>query len=63
VPHLHWWLTPRHRDDPRPAGPIWENLDVLRDMWTEGGFAPAHELEAAAGQLRDELGRRSLTPG
>lgn len=19
VPHLHWWLTPRHHDDPRPG--------------------------------------------
>jgi diadenosine tetraphosphate (Ap4A) HIT family hydrolase len=21
VPHLHWWLTPRHDDDPRPGAP------------------------------------------
>jgi diadenosine tetraphosphate (Ap4A) HIT family hydrolase len=22
VPHLHWWLTPRHIDDARATGPI-----------------------------------------
>src|SRR3954464_3227902 len=27
VPHLHWWITPRHTVDDRPAAPIWENLD------------------------------------
>jgi diadenosine tetraphosphate (Ap4A) HIT family hydrolase len=37
VPHLHWWLTPRHGDDPRPGGPIWEDLDFLRALW--GGEA------------------------
>jgi diadenosine tetraphosphate (Ap4A) HIT family hydrolase len=31
VAHLHWWLTPRHADDPRPKGPIWENPDFLRE--------------------------------
>ena len=30
VPHLHWWLTPRYVDDPRPHAPIWEDLDFLR---------------------------------
>jgi diadenosine tetraphosphate (Ap4A) HIT family hydrolase len=47
VPHLHWWLTPRYVDDPRPTAPIWENFDFLRDQWT-GGAQP------------DELERRSL---
>ena len=35
VAHLHWWLTPRHADDPRPTAPIWENLDFLHELWTE----------------------------
>jgi diadenosine tetraphosphate (Ap4A) HIT family hydrolase len=26
VPHLHWWLTPRHIDDARATGPIWEDM-------------------------------------
>jgi diadenosine tetraphosphate (Ap4A) HIT family hydrolase len=30
VPHLHWWLTPRHANDPRPTGPIWKDMDFLR---------------------------------
>lgn len=34
VSHLHWWITPRHHDDPRPSGPIWEDLDFLRAQWT-----------------------------
>lgn len=51
VPHLHWWLTPRHADDPRPAGPIWENLDFLRAQWT----ASSRPTDAARTQLRGEL--------
>jgi hypothetical protein len=42
VPHLHWWLTPRYLDDPRPSAPIWENFDFLRDQWT-GGARPGEE--------------------
>ena len=34
VAHLHWWLTPRPHDDRRPTGPIWEDLDFLRNLWT-----------------------------
>jgi diadenosine tetraphosphate (Ap4A) HIT family hydrolase len=34
IPHLHWWLTPRHPDDARPTGPIWEDMDFLRALWT-----------------------------
>jgi diadenosine tetraphosphate (Ap4A) HIT family hydrolase len=40
VAHLHWWLTPRHRDDPHPRGPIWEDagfLDALRAGPTKPG--------------------------
>lgn len=25
IPHLHWQLIPRYRDDPRWTGPIWTN--------------------------------------
>jgi diadenosine tetraphosphate (Ap4A) HIT family hydrolase len=50
--HLHWWITPRHADDPRPGAPIWENLDFLRAHGTEQAVpAPAE---------RDELRRRLL---
>ena len=37
VPHLHWWITPRYQTDPRPTGPIWEDLDFLRTHWGSGG--------------------------
>jgi diadenosine tetraphosphate (Ap4A) HIT family hydrolase len=52
VPHLHWWLTPRHDDDPRPQGPIWEDLAYLRQLWT-GGLRPP-------GEERDRLKQRLL---
>ncbi|MGH9016710.1 MAG: HIT family protein [Acidimicrobiales bacterium] len=56
VPHLHWWITPRYADDPRPRSPIWENLDWLRDMWVdEPAMVPADGLEADARLLRAQL--------
>jgi diadenosine tetraphosphate (Ap4A) HIT family hydrolase len=45
VPHLHWWLTPRYDDDPRPHGPIWEDVDFLRDQWTGGGRPDEEQRE------------------
>jgi diadenosine tetraphosphate (Ap4A) HIT family hydrolase len=36
VAHVHWWLTPRPHDDPRARGPIWEDMDFLRALWTRG---------------------------
>ena len=60
VPHLHWWLTPRHADDPRPRSPIWENLDFLREMWTGEGHADTASLQADAALLRAELQQRGL---
>jgi diadenosine tetraphosphate (Ap4A) HIT family hydrolase len=62
VPHLHWWVTPRYEDDRHPVGPIWENLDFLRELWT-GGRQPDHDerRELVAG-LRGALDRADL-PG
>lgn len=60
VPHLHWWVTPRAADDPRPAAPIWENLDFLRELWTGTGTAAPDRLAADAARLAAELGRRGL---
>jgi diadenosine tetraphosphate (Ap4A) HIT family hydrolase len=48
VAHLHWWITPRHHDDPRPGGPIWEDLDFLRAQ-RSGDSVPA---EAERDHLR-----------
>src|SRR6478752_4967349 len=59
VAHLHWWLTPRHHDDRRPTGPIWEDLDFLRNLWT--GIQPAaHEAAALRARVLDALRRRSI---
>lgn len=52
VPHLHWWITPRDADDPRPRGPIWESLDFLEELWVDGGRADRATLEAAAAAAR-----------
>jgi diadenosine tetraphosphate (Ap4A) HIT family hydrolase len=60
VPHLHWWLTPRHADDARPKAPIWENLDFLRDLWTEAVASDPAMLEADAERLAVELRARGL---
>jgi diadenosine tetraphosphate (Ap4A) HIT family hydrolase len=32
APHLHWHLFPRHADDPRPRGPVWEDAGFLRAL-------------------------------
>jgi diadenosine tetraphosphate (Ap4A) HIT family hydrolase len=61
IPHLHWWLTPRYEDEVRPKGPIWENLDFLREMWTESGFADPVVLAEDAERLRAEIVRRGLS--
>lgn len=63
VPHLHWWLTPRHADDPRPRGPIWENLDFLRDMWTGAIEADPEMLAEDADRLAGTLRERGLGRG
>ena len=51
VAHVHWWLTPRPHDDPRPRGPIWEDMDFLRDLWTRGAQPEPDE----AGALRQRV--------
>jgi diadenosine tetraphosphate (Ap4A) HIT family hydrolase len=51
VPHLHWWLVPRHPGEVRPRSPIWEDLDFLRAQWTGGCVPEDRERE----ELRDAL--------
>jgi diadenosine tetraphosphate (Ap4A) HIT family hydrolase len=58
VPHLHWWLTPRPHDDPRPLGPIWEDPDFLRSM--EEGTAQPDDARAVRRQVLDALVRRNI---
>jgi diadenosine tetraphosphate (Ap4A) HIT family hydrolase len=55
VPHLHWWLVPRHADDARPGGPVWEDHDFLRATWTGGCRPDDAEREALRDALRGAL--------
>jgi diadenosine tetraphosphate (Ap4A) HIT family hydrolase len=59
VAHLHWWLTPRPHDDRRPGGPIWEDMDFLRNLWT-GVRPPADEAMTLRRRLLDALRRQQL---
>jgi diadenosine tetraphosphate (Ap4A) HIT family hydrolase len=61
VPHLHWWITPRYESDPRPCGPIWEDLDFLRVLWGEGGQPSTEESELLKDSMRNALRARGLT--
>jgi diadenosine tetraphosphate (Ap4A) HIT family hydrolase len=64
VPHLHWWITPRYTTDPRPLGPIWEDLDFLRLLWasqgrpTPEGFSAIRDSLLAALRTRDVVVER-----
>ena len=53
VRHLHWHLIPRRSDDPRPWGPVWEDLEFLRAVWTG---APRYD-ESERDELREALFR------
>ncbi len=55
VPHLHWWLTPRYPDDRHPMGPIWENLDFLRVLWTRGMRPEGSERDSTREQVLRSL--------
>ena len=55
VPHLHWWLTPRYDNDARPRGPIWEDLDFLRHLWTNGARPDDTERDLLKRTLLDAL--------
>lgn len=39
--HLHWHLFPRHADDARPSGPVWEDPGFLQAL--AAGAEPAPE--------------------
>jgi diadenosine tetraphosphate (Ap4A) HIT family hydrolase len=59
VAHLHWWLTPRPHDDRRPTGPIWEDLDFLRNLWT--GVQPSpDEAVVLRARVLDALRRQAI---
>jgi diadenosine tetraphosphate (Ap4A) HIT family hydrolase len=64
VPHLHWHLFPRYRDDPDRLEPVWLALDRAgRDEATrsrlEGDPADRPTISAV---LRDRLGQLTSDP-
>ena len=60
VPHLHWWLTPRRRSDPRPRAPIWEDLEFLRALWTKTPRVPDGRRDELRASLLDALLARDV---
>jgi diadenosine tetraphosphate (Ap4A) HIT family hydrolase len=60
APHLHWWITPRHQTDPRPRGPIWEDLDFLRTHWGGGVRPTSEECATSRSLLVDALRARDV---
>ncbi len=54
-PHLHWFLTPRYPSDPHPRGPIWEDMNFLRLLWTEQGRLAPEERGSIRNRLLAEL--------
>jgi diadenosine tetraphosphate (Ap4A) HIT family hydrolase len=61
APHLHWWLTPRYPTDPRPFGPIWEDLEFLRAQWTDGCRPDESQLKERCTLMLSALRSRGLT--
>jgi diadenosine tetraphosphate (Ap4A) HIT family hydrolase len=60
APHVHWHLFPRHADDPRPRGPVWEDSRFRRAL--DGGASPDPErLATLRGRLRAALDETDLT--
>jgi diadenosine tetraphosphate (Ap4A) HIT family hydrolase len=59
VPHLHWHLIPRHADDPRPGGPVWEDPEFLAALRSGAARPTPDELttrRAALLHALDDLG-------
>jgi diadenosine tetraphosphate (Ap4A) HIT family hydrolase len=60
VPHLHWHLFPRHSDDPHPRGPVWEDLEFLRSLWTGSAIPDQIRLTSLKQRLVAALGDTQL---
>jgi diadenosine tetraphosphate (Ap4A) HIT family hydrolase len=51
--HLHWWIVPRHFDDPNPKMPIWVmDKEVI---FSENTKPPKEELKQLVDLLRSFL--------
>jgi diadenosine tetraphosphate (Ap4A) HIT family hydrolase len=60
APHLHWHLFPRHADDARPRGPVWEDPGFLRAL-EEGAEADTDTLAMRRARLLAALDETDLT--
>jgi diadenosine tetraphosphate (Ap4A) HIT family hydrolase len=60
VRHLHWHLVPRRSDEPRPAVPIWEDLEFLRAIWTGAPCYDDAERDEQRRALLSALRRRPV---
>ena len=59
VPHLHWHLIPRYTTDSHPGGPVWEDLNFLRQFWL-GGAPPDEKTDASRRSILVELRRSAI---
>lgn len=48
--HLHWWLVPRHADDPNPKMPIW--VMPKEEIFGEDSKPSADEMREMAAEFR-----------
>lgn len=51
--HLHWWLVPRHFDDPEPGMPIW--VRDKQEIFGEDSKPSSEELEILVNKLKNEF--------
>jgi|SRR5215204_5626808 len=59
APHLHWHLFPRHANDSRPWGPVWEDPGFLRAL-DEGASPDPEWLATLRGRLLTALDQTDL---
>jgi diadenosine tetraphosphate (Ap4A) HIT family hydrolase len=59
APHLHWHLFPRHADDPRPGGPVWEDEEFLR-LVHAGAQEEPNRVDALKARLLGTLEKSDL---
>lgn len=48
--HLHWWIIPRHTDDPEPGMPIW--VRNKQEIFGDDTKPSVKELETLTATLR-----------
>ncbi|MDQ1520730.1 MAG: hypothetical protein QOI55_1803 [Actinomycetota bacterium] len=61
VAHLHWHLFPRYATDAHPNGPVWEDLNFLRNLWTAGARPSDADRDAMRRAILDELRALDVT--